>query len=151
MSLNFKIIKTPEDTVTRAKLTKARERMVGTGAPLVYKKISVFLDQWVQRNFKAQGAALKGDVWPRFAIGGRRRKGGGIDTSAKLLQDTGALRISHLPFSSNSDAGIGSWLPYSKFHQEGIGVPRRRTLPERVEVSDAISQLFNEHVKRALL
>lgn len=149
MSLNFRIIQTPEDSVTIAKLTKSREKMVGTGSPVVYKKIATFLDQWVQRNFKSQGANLKGDVWPRFAAGGRRKRGI-LDTSAKLLQDTGALRASHLPFSSKSDAGIGSLLPYSKFHQEGIGVPRRRTLPERVEVHDAISQLFDEHVKRSL-
>ena len=150
MSLNFKIVKTPEDVVIVARLTKAREKMVGTGAPIVYRKIAIFLDQWVQRNFKAQGASLKGSVWPPFKYGGRPIKGGGLDTSAKLLQDTGALRASHLPFSSKSDAGIGSLLPYSKFHQEGIGVPMRRTLPERVEVHAAIAQLFDEHVKRSL-
>ena len=147
MKVEVKIHQTPEDGAVLARLTKIRERMVGSGAPIVYKKISIFLDQWVQRNFKNQGSQLSGsDTWPPFKSGGRRLKGAGLDTSAKLLQDTGALRASHLPFSSGVDAGIGSTLPYSKYHQEGIGVPMRRTLPKAIEVRATILQLFDDHI-----
>ena len=61
---------------------------------------------WVQKNFKGEGKAVGG--WAPFKAGGRWRKGFGLDTSAKLLQDTGALRASFLPFASKTDAGIGS-------------------------------------------
>lgn len=148
--IKIKISQTPETAAVRAKLAKTRGDMVGSGAKKVYRKASILLDQWVQRNFKNEGSKLSGgDAWPPFKIGGRRR-GSQLDTSAKLLQDTGALRASHLPFHSGRNAGIGSELPYSKFHDEGIGVPMRRTLPKEQEIRPALMQLFDSHVRRSL-
>ena len=116
----------------------------------VHKEASILLDRWVQKNFKAEGQGLSSDKWPPFARGGRWRKGFGLDTSAKLLQDTGALRISFQPFADSQDAGIGSVLDYAKYHEEGTGdIPKRRMLPEPREVEDTLTELFERHVERA--
>ena len=112
-----------------------------------YAKVATYLDRWVQTNFKTEGEKVGN--WAPFQAGGRWVKGRGIDESAKLLQDTGRMRASYLPFSSRSDAGIGTDLPYAKKHEEGDGVPERRTLPERGEVIDDALTIIEGHVKKA--
>lgn len=111
-------------------------------------QVAIFLDQWVQENFKTEGGKIGG--WLPFKSGGRRLRNGEFDTSAKLLQDSGRLRASFLPFASKKDAGIGSKMDYSKAHQEGIRVPERRMLPLVKEVKGPIHEKFNIHVKRSL-
>lgn len=113
----------------------------------VHKKAAIFLDQWVQRNFKSEGGNVGG--WKPFAIGGRWLKGTGLDTTAKLLQDTGRLRLSYLPFATKRNAGIGSELPYSIVHEHGLGVPVRRVLPVDKDVRGAILSMFEAHAKEA--
>jgi len=128
-----------------------------------FTKISIFLDRWVQKNFKSEGDSVGG--WQPFKIGGRRKsrrhdkrfnvkkrrvKGSGIDTSAKLLQDTGRLRASFLPFASKKIAGVGSDLPYSKTHNKGINVPQRRVLPVDKEVEEGAEKIMNAHVKKSI-
>ena len=114
----------------------------------VHKQASIFLDRWVQKNIKSEGGNLKGEDWPAFKIGGRWIKGRGLDTSAELLQDTGKLRLSYLPFHNNKNAGVGSALPYSKHHEHGEGVPVRRVLPVESEIRNSILAMFNAHAKR---
>ncbi len=115
----------------------------------VMKKISIFLDGWVQRNFKTQGSNVGG--WDKLKLGGRRRKGGGFDNNAKILQDTGRLKASFKPFSTKANAGIGSNLPYSKIHEKGLnGMKKRRMLPNKSdrEVSLVVNKLLGGHVKK---
>lgn len=112
-----------------------------------YAKIATYLDKWVQTNFKTEGGKVGG--WLPFARGGRWVKGKGLDTTAKLLQDTGRMRSSYLPFSFKSNAGIGSDLPYAKKHDEGLdGVPKRRTLPVKKEVLGDTKEILNKEVER---
>jgi len=109
-----------------------------------HKKISIYLDRWVQLNFKGEGKPIGG--WVPFKSGGRNG-----DTSAKLLQDTGRLRASFLPFSSKKTAGVGSDLDYSKAHEEGSGhVPQRRILPERAEVLKDVITIYENHIARSI-
>ena len=144
-NVKVQIIQKPKDNLVKAQLRKMANRAVDF--TLVHKQAAIMLDKWVQKNFKNEGRGLS-DRWPPFKIGGRWIKGSGVDASAKLLQDTGALRASHMPFHNKDDAGIGSNLPYSKAHQLGEGVPQRRTLPERGEVEKALQDLFEEHTRR---
>lgn len=110
------------------------------------QKVAVFLDQWVQDNFKSEGGKVGG--WAPLKAGGRRVKGV-FDSTAKILQDTGRLRISFLPFASKTNAGIGSDIPYAKKHEEGEGaLPVRRMLPKKAEVLRTIRALYNGHIKR---
>ena len=115
--------------------------------------ISIWLLRWVNDNFKTQGGKVGG--WKPFKLGGRRLPGGGIDTSAKLLQDTGRLRASFSPFYNRSVAGIGTSLPYSIIHELGFplkNVPARRMLPIASDkaVVNAVVRIYNKHVKKAL-
>ena len=113
-------------------------------------RIAVLLDRWVQTNFRTEGKNVGG--WAPFARGGRRLKDGSIDTSAKLLQDTGRLRSSFLPFHSKRDAGIGSDLPYAKDHDEGLGkrLPQRRLLPKTNEVFKDIKEIYDNFIDENL-
>jgi len=143
-NFQLKVTQTPDAAKMQAVLKNLKREMVDFAR--FHKAAAVLLDRWVQKNFKGQGKTLGADAWPDFKIGGRRIKGGGIDSSAKLLQDTGRLRISHLPFSSAKDAGIGSDLPYSKAHHLGMGnLPARRTLPIASEVSKDILNELQRH------
>jgi phage gpG-like protein len=109
------------------------------------RKVAIVLDRWVQRNFKTQGGHVGG--WTPFKRGGRPIPGGGIDTSAQLLQDTGALRLSFRMFWDSKRAGIGSRLKYSKPHEEGTSrLPQRRMLPEEADVIQPILRVYENHV-----
>lgn len=111
--------------------------------------VSIFLDRWVQKNFQSQGGNVGG--WKPLARGGRWVKGYGIDPSAKVLQDTGRLRSSFIPWATNTNAGIGSNLPYSAKHEYGEdGLPVRRMLPKRKEVIPQIRKIYVNFVKKVM-
>ena len=125
----------------------------------VNKAASIFLDQWVQKNFKTEGGKVGG--WEPFLYGGRLtpKKAGGekgkggkyINPSSKLMMDSGALRSSFHPFSNKKVAGIGSKLPYSKKHDQGEdGMIQRRLLPEDGEVQTELKRMYGTHVRTAL-
>ena len=96
---------------------------------------------------RTEGGRVGG--WEPFRYGGRLTNKG-VDTSAKLLQDTGRLRASFTPFHTLKTAGIFSDLDYAKNHQEGIGTPERRLLPKNAEVKEDIRNIVKGHVARAL-
>lgn len=115
--------------------------------------VSIWLLRWVNDNFKTQGGKVGG--WKPFKLGGRRLPGGGIDRSAKLLQDTGRLRISFSPFYSKSVAGIGTNLSYGIIHELGFpfrNVPARRMLPVPgdQDVVRAVVRIYDKYIKKAL-
>lgn len=114
-------------------------------------KASIILEQWVLRNFATEGGNVGN--WPPFAAGGRYINGI-LDTTAKLLQDTGTLKRSFVPFHSNRNAGIGSYIVYSKPHNEGFGrLPARRMLPDKSKDKELMNKLllvYEHHVKKAL-
>lgn len=158
MSVNVQLTK---ETVAalKAKLKQAREDLRNDG--VVMRQCAIFLDQWVQRNFQSLGGKV--GKWEPYKYGGRlttldpkakshhgRANAQSIDghryinTSAKLLQDSGALKHSFLPFIRKGIAGIGSELPYSKPHDEGTnGMIQRRMLPETSEVQADIREILD--------
>lgn len=144
-AIDTKLVLEPTVQEMKGRLDKKRRELADMSP--VMGQVAVFLDQWVQENFKTEGGKVGG--WLPFARGGRMRNGK-LDTSAKLLQDTGRLRLSFLPFASKTDAGIGSRQPYSEAHHLGIGVPERRLLPFAKEVRGPIKEKFNVHVKKGV-
>ena len=117
------------------------------------KEVSVWLMRWLNENFKSQGGKVGG--WKPFKLGGRKLPGGGVDSSAKLLQDTGRLRASFSPFYSRTTAGIGSNLNYSVAHELGLphkNLPSRRMLPLGSDqaVNAGIIKIYDRHIRRAL-
>lgn len=129
----------------RVKWKKRNDEMRNTRGP--HARIAILLDVWVQRNFKSEGGNV--GVWKPFAIRkdgrrGRWVKGKGLDTSAKLLQDTGQMRLSFIPFTTVKTAGIGSDLDRSKEHN-----PVRRMLPNDKDVKPMVNRVWKKHIKKA--
>jgi phage gpG-like protein len=153
--INVALTKATLDAL-KAKLKEARVNLNNDGPAM--KQVAVYLDQWVQKNFKSKGGNVGG--WEPFKYGGRlTRKSKAsaqsidgkkwINGSAVLLQDTGAMRISYLPFVRKGIAGIGSELPYTKAHEEGDSahnIPQRRILPKDEEVRPMIIQILDNFV-----
>jgi len=89
----------------KRKLAAARDAIKADGVAM--KQVAIYLDQWVQRNFQGKGGKVGG--WAGYKYGGRlsrKSKANGqsidgkrwINGTAQMLQDTGALRHSFLPF-----------------------------------------------------
>ncbi len=117
------------------------------------RQVSIWLLKWVNDNFKSQGGKVGG--WKPFKLGGRRIPGGGIDASAKLLQDTGRLRLSFHPHHSRNSAGVGSGLRYSITHELGLphkNLPARRMLPVASDrsVTQGIIRIYDTYIRRIL-
>ena len=99
------------------------------------KKSAIYLDQWVQQNFRTQGGKVGG--WLP------------IHREGMILQDTGRLRASFEPFYNQFNAGIGSDLPYSKVHEFGTNrIAQRRILPRHHEVDADLFKIYDQHVRR---
>ena len=117
-----------------------------------YKKCSIYLDQWVQKNFKTQGGNVGG--WAPFASSTLRSMAANDPKRASkpmLLVDTREMQRSFLPFYSKDNAGIGSRLPRAKMHDKGLGnVPARRLLPYNKEVAPELKEIFDQHIKMAI-
>lgn len=114
---------------------------------LLMRQASVLLDRWVLLNFRTEGGKVGG--WAPLKAGGRWRRGK-FDPNAKILQDEGRLRGSFLPFSDAKNAGIGSEVPYSIFHEQGTRhLPVRRMLPVEQDVAAEIGKLFDLHIGRS--
>lgn len=139
----------------RKRLDRKRKAVMDLRTP--YARAAVLLDQWVQQNFKSEGGKVGG--WAPFA-----KNAAGVPfvevsnpgrAPAKLLQDTGRLRSSFSPFANTKQAGIGSDVPYSKQHHEGLGhLPERRLLPDkdpaRRVVMRAAKEIMAEYNAKAL-
>lgn len=129
----------------KAKLQAQLEKLRATTEP--FARVAVFLDRWVQKNFQTEGGNVGG--WAPLRRGGRV-KNGKLDTSAMVLQDTGRLRASFLPFHDKDLAGIGSDVPYAIKHEEGQdGLPIRRMLPTEDEVKKEVTKILEKHVEDA--
>ena len=117
------------------------------------RQVSIWVLRWINANFKSQGGKVGG--WKPFKLGGRKIPGGGIDRSAKLLQDTGRLRASFSPFHSRNTAGVGSDLRYSIEHELGLphrNLPARRMLPlaSDRDVERGVIKIYDAYIRRAL-
>jgi phage gpG-like protein len=116
------------------------------------RRVGIWVLRWINDNFKTEGGKV--GRWKKFRYGGRFRKGK-LDTSAKLLQDTGRLRASFDSKPNKKGVTIGSDLEYSKYHEEGVPkkrLPQRRMLPDGKdrEVSNAIIKIYDHAIERAL-
>jgi phage gpG-like protein len=146
-------------TGDKAVLKKLRQITRSVKDPrMANRQVSVWLFRWVNQNFKSQGGKVGG--WAPFKIGGRKLPGGGIDRSAKLLQDTGFLRASFKPFYGKTFAGIGAGPHRIKanipiWHERGIptrNLPQRRMLPRDTDrdVKQGIIRIYDTYLRRVL-
>jgi phage gpG-like protein len=131
------------------------------------RNVSLWLLRWVNDNFKTEGGKVGN--WKPFTYGGRLVKKGTrgaspisllpskrrayINPSAKLLQDTGALRLSFDVFHSQKNAGVGSDLKYAAAHEQGLpsrNLPQRRMLPESgdKDVTQGIIKIYDAYIRK---
>lgn len=128
-----------------------------TNRRTVNRKVSVKLSGWVFRNFRQQGAlAEKG--WAPLkpaTVKAKARK-----RYSMILQNTGALRKSFLPFHDNDQMGVGAvqltdgsapW-DLARIHQEGapeVNIPARPMLPTLRQALPIGMQIYEQFVARA--
>lgn len=132
--MNVDIKVTPDLDELKKRLADARADIADQST--VMKKASIYLDRWVQTNFKTEGGKVGG--WRPLKAGGRW-KNRAFDPAAKILQDTGRLRLSFVPFATEKNSGIGSDLDYSRHHEK-----TRRMLPKKDDVAHDIEKLFRD-------
>lgn len=105
------------------------------------RQLAVQLQGWVFRNFQ-QGGAMQMPSWAPLAAStlyAKFRKG----WSASPLIRTGHLRQSFRPFSDNDRAGVGSEVPYARYHETGTAtIPARPMLPPRAVVVDFARAIY---------
>jgi phage gpG-like protein len=102
------------------------------------RQLGVQLYGWVQRNFQ-QAGGLQTPAWPALAestLAQKTRKG----YSSQPLIRTGHLRQSFRPFSDNNQAGVGSEVPYSVYHEQGTSKMQQRAMlpPSNVALAYAL-------------
>jgi len=124
------------------------------------------VDSWIQRNFKSEGGNVGG--WRPLADstkfgkvydgkGSKGRPRGG--ESAKILQDTGTLRLKWNHIATNKEAAIESLAKsrkgfyYGTAHNEGgknNRPPKRRILPENREIWPKLKLVYGNFIKSSL-
>lgn len=111
--------------------------------------VSTQLYGWVIRNFDTEGSTFGG--WKELKPATVRAKA--KEGKEKMLVRSGTLRASFLPFHSNDNAGIGSELEYSEYHERGVpdrNLPRRPMLPPRKVVLETGMRVYQFYVAKAI-
>ena len=122
------------------KLNKMLGALRDSSEPLVKSRIWMYKD--ILEHFeKETGPEGKWQPLKPSTIK-RRRKG-----SARILQDTGRLRMSISGYSDNKRAVVGTNLMYARMHQEGKGrVPARPYLWISDNIQDRIFKQFKLYI-----
>lgn len=170
-------LKLDKQSSERARRKMAKLQKAVKNPRIANLEVATWLLRWVNENFQTEGGKVGG--WAPFKYGGRvvtktvvdkktgKRKRNKfatsqsiesrryINTSAKLLQDTGLLRQKFHIFSSKTRAGIGNNLPYSLYHELGLplrNLPARRMLPsdKDKDVEKKVIQIYDAHIARAI-
>lgn len=135
-------LRTTADGVEKRIKEKAAE--VRQGITEANKRASIVLYQFVLRNFQSQGGEVGG--WEPLAestVAQKRALG-----YSAILQNTGALRASFLPYSDDQMAVVGSPLWYARPHEEGTArIPQRRMLPNAEEAQRMVLPIYGREMK----
>jgi phage gpG-like protein len=126
----------------------------------MFKKVSVEMSRWSDRNFKSEGGEVGG--WKQLKpikfrgeiYAGSRIKGKGKRrrvTKAKILRDTGRGQGSVKTQSTRNFAKIFTRLPYMIAHHEGTArLPLRQVIPvEKNVVKQAVAAAV-WHLEKAI-
>jgi phage gpG-like protein len=105
------------------------------------RQLSVQLQGWVFRNFRA-GGTLQTPSWAPLAASTLKQKARLGYSSTPLIR-TGHLRQSFRPFADNDTAGVGSEVPYSQYHETGTArLPQRSMLPPKAVALDYAVKIY---------
>lgn len=132
-----------------AQLRKMAASLGDTATP--NRQIATQLYGWVIRNFQAEGGLGEQPWAPLAASTAMKRvtKRGALRGYHPILQVTGALRSSFLPFSDATEAGIGAGVPYSQYLQQGTRrMPARPMLPTRQGALDIATDVYGMRIRQ---
>lgn len=131
---------------------KAIQRLEKLGANLDNRKLpflkaAIYLQGSVLKNFRAQGRPNSWAPLAPLTLALRRSgRGGG---SPRILQDTGRLMNSILPWTADDSFGVGTNVSYARLMQEGgMSEPSELTIPEHVR---HITQAFGKALKSPVI
>ena len=149
-----------ESKIDTAELERRLVRIAGNvkSRTTVNRQIATQLTAWVLRNFRGQGG-LSVSGWAPLkpaTIKAKARKG-----YSMILQNTGALRQSFMPFSDTDMAGTGAQqlkgssapLDLAKIHQEGApaaNIPARPMLPTMDQALPIGIKIYELHIAKAV-
>jgi phage gpG-like protein len=136
--------------LTRLKGKMARRKKNLDNRSRFYQRAVVYVDAWIQKNFKTQGEPFGG--WQPLSpvTIARRRKGPKARLGEKILQDTGQLKSRWKKTWGARQGIIQAGVPYAVYHDEGLGAPKREILPEKEMVNPAIKKILGIFIKEAL-
>ncbi len=150
------LIRTTGVSATIQNLQKRRNRLQQINRPINATMILWF--QWIQRNFKSEGAPVGG--WKSLdaqTITRRARRRRGKKGGFQILAETGRLRQTWAFLTPRRNTGIlKSFTRYSRIHNEGgtgsMGqrIPKRQILPPKIEELKMAKKAFRNFVKRAI-
>jgi phage gpG-like protein len=109
------------------------------------RQLATQLYGWVLRNFQ-QGGGMQTPVWAPLkasTLKAKKRKG----YSGTPLIRSGHLRQSFRQFYDNDQAGVGSEVPYSRYHETGSPkLPQRAMLPNQAVALDFAVRIYDRWV-----
>ena len=167
MSGMFTITATESLRTARSRIEKQRGRIADFKA--AHLRAAILIQQWVFRNFKAQGAMHSSALlrWPPLAPAtirarvrrnlrtmGRGRNILGRQSAVPIragrfmmLQDTGTLRGGFVPSASFRSGKVENYVPYAPYHEYGTRhIPRRKMFPAIDQARTVVLPIFREHV-----
>jgi phage gpG-like protein len=117
----------------------------------LHRQAAAVLVGWVKQNFDQRGALLEDQPsgWPGLAprtLARKRRLG----QNDQPLVATGRLRASFAAIANGEKAEVFNPVPYTRFHQQGDGVPRRAVFPQPDQAARIIWPEVIRHVEEAL-
>jgi phage gpG-like protein len=109
------------------------------------KKVIVYVDKWIQDNFKEQGAKAEGSKWQDLApstILARQKIGKG---PTPILEIDGTLKTRWKHLYDKDSAIIQSGVDYGIYHDSDKPrkkLPQRKIVPRRENVIDGIRKIY---------
>lgn len=111
------------------------------------RQLATQLTGWTLRNFQ-QGGSLQTPAWAPLAASTAKQKAR-LGYSPMPLIRTGHLRQSFRPFYDNDQAGTGSEVPYSQYHETGTErLPQRAMLPSQQVALGYAMQIYERWAER---
>jgi phage gpG-like protein len=105
------------------------------------RQLATQLQGWVLRNFQS-GGSMQTPSWAPLKPKTAERKAKQGYSSTPLIR-TGHLRQSFRPFYDNQQAGVGSEVPYSQYHETGTSrLPQRAMLPPQDVALEYARQIY---------
>lgn len=157
----FKIVNLRRFTNKIRSINRKLDKRGGIGGP--FSQAVIFLDGWIQRNFKSDGRLAEGGSgWQPLAPSTKRarEKGWGYykpaTASPQILRHKGYLMRRWKHEYNDRRAVIENFATskgfyYGTAHDEGTGnVPQRRILPQDHQVAGPIRKIFGKWIKTSL-